>query len=296
MKCENCHQELLGEKNFCSNCGQKSIPALSLKFLVSEFLDNYFNFDSKLFQTLKFLAFKPGFLSQEFMRGKRIKFVPPVRLYIVISFIFFLLVALLKTPAPENEQTNLVGESSLTINGVGIEKTVPELQQMKFKGELDPYLDSLTSESSDFQRYFMKKLAYAKVNGDSFLDVLLKQVSLFLLLFIPLLALLYAMCFSKNEYGYIGHLVFNLYLNSFIIFLLCFDRIVRFFTSSSDFNLIWTIIIFIIIQVYLIVATKRFYERSSWVIFYKYILLIIGYAVLALLFLIMVFMASLVMS
>ena len=296
MKCKNCQEILNGEENYCSNCGQKNIRSLNLKFLISEFLDNYFNFDSKLFQTLKYLVFKPGFLSLEFMGGKRIKFVPPVRLYIVISFVFFLLVSVIKAPTLGNEQVNVVGESSLTIDGVGIDKTVPELKQMKFKGELDLYLDSLTSESNEFQRYFMKKLAYAKVNGDSFLDILLKQVSLFLLFFIPLLALLYAICFSKNEYGYIGHIVFNLHLNSFIIFLLCFDRIVRFFINSDTFNLVWTAIIFVIIQAYLIIATKRFYARVSWVIFYKYILLIIGYAALALLFLIMVFIASLVMT
>jgi len=57
--------------------------------LFQDFLDYLFNLDSKLYRTLKGLLFKPGFLSKEFVLGKRVHYVLPVKLYVVISVIFF---------------------------------------------------------------------------------------------------------------------------------------------------------------------------------------------------------------
>lgn len=74
MKCKNCNQSLESKNNYCSNCGQKNIDKLNLKYLFSEILENVLNLDSKMFTTLKSLIFKPGFLTKEFMIGKRIRY------------------------------------------------------------------------------------------------------------------------------------------------------------------------------------------------------------------------------
>lgn len=101
MECKNCHQEINENQHFCPNCGQKNIPHLNLKYLLEEFLENYIYIESKLFKTLKSLIFKPGHLSKEFIDGKRVSFVAPVRLYITFSVLFFsslhLAILLMKT-------------------------------------------------------------------------------------------------------------------------------------------------------------------------------------------------------
>jgi hypothetical protein len=88
--CLNCNA--IVHSKFCSECGQlNSEPKISLKELLHDFLHDLTHFDGKFFDTSKYLIFKPGFLSTEFMRGRRANYLHPVRLYIFTSAIFFYL-------------------------------------------------------------------------------------------------------------------------------------------------------------------------------------------------------------
>jgi hypothetical protein len=48
------------------------------------------HFDGKFFSTLKYLLFKPGFLSHEYLRGRRASYLHPIRMYVFTSAVFFL--------------------------------------------------------------------------------------------------------------------------------------------------------------------------------------------------------------
>ena len=85
--CKNCNYELVGL--YCSECGQKNIESFTFSKLVKDFLDNIFSLDSRLFQTLKFLIIRPGFLTNEYWSVKRITYLPPFRLYLLTSILFF---------------------------------------------------------------------------------------------------------------------------------------------------------------------------------------------------------------
>ena len=90
--CSNCGYEFKDEDNYCPSCGQKNNELkIPFRHLMIEFAENALDLDSKAFITIKNLLFKPGFLSLEFKHGKRVKYLPPIRLYFIISFIFFLL-------------------------------------------------------------------------------------------------------------------------------------------------------------------------------------------------------------
>ena len=92
--CANCGRER--PESFCSHCGQSDRHyARSLGSVVVEFLREMFELDSRLLRTLKLLFFRPGSLTREFSRNRRVSFVSPVRLYIFASFVFFLLLSLL---------------------------------------------------------------------------------------------------------------------------------------------------------------------------------------------------------
>lgn len=92
-ECKNCGTPV--EIIYCPNCGQ-SIQEIrvSVTRLLMDFMGDYFTFDSKLFRSLKPLFFKPGFLTNAFMQGKRVPYIPPLRMYIFCSIIFFLALAL----------------------------------------------------------------------------------------------------------------------------------------------------------------------------------------------------------
>ena len=87
--CKNCNSELLGI--YCSECGQKNTELLSVKAIVKELTDNVFSFDSRFFITLKYLIIKPGFLTKEYWAGRRTTYLPPLRMYLVLSVLSFFL-------------------------------------------------------------------------------------------------------------------------------------------------------------------------------------------------------------
>ena len=67
----------------------KKIENFTFTELVKDFFDNIFSLDSRLFQTLKFLIIRPGFLTNAYWSGKRITYLPPFRLYLLTSILFF---------------------------------------------------------------------------------------------------------------------------------------------------------------------------------------------------------------
>jgi hypothetical protein len=88
--CLNCGATVMGR--YCHVCGQENVePKESFWHLLTHFFNDITHFDGKFFITLKDLLFKPGFLSREYMIGRRASYLNPVRMYVFTSAIFFLL-------------------------------------------------------------------------------------------------------------------------------------------------------------------------------------------------------------
>ena len=78
--------------HYCHNCGQENIePKESIWHLVSHLFEDLTHFDGKFFTSLKDLILKPGFLSKEYMLGRRASYLNPIRMYLFTSAIFFLI-------------------------------------------------------------------------------------------------------------------------------------------------------------------------------------------------------------
>ncbi len=87
--CLNCNAIVQGR--FCHICGQENIePRESVWHLVSHFLQDITHFDGKFFSTLKYLLFRPGYLSREYLMGRRNSYLNPIRMYVFTSAFFFL--------------------------------------------------------------------------------------------------------------------------------------------------------------------------------------------------------------
>jgi hypothetical protein len=88
--CLNCGAEITGR--YCSVCGQENIePKQTVWHLIHHFFSDITHFDGKFFVTVKDLFAKPGFLSKEYMIGRRVSYLDPIRMYIFTSAIFFLI-------------------------------------------------------------------------------------------------------------------------------------------------------------------------------------------------------------
>jgi ribosomal protein L32 len=86
--CENCGAELQG--HWCAKCGQPAIDyRRSFRHVIADLLDEFLNWDSKFFATIALLIFKPWRLTNEFLAGKRVRHVHPLRLYLLASILFF---------------------------------------------------------------------------------------------------------------------------------------------------------------------------------------------------------------
>ncbi len=106
--CLNCGARLRGQ--YCGTCGQRSRSRLiSLWELVSDAFGDLLEIDSRLWQTLIPLLIRPGRLTHDYLQGKRARFMPPFRMYLVLSLLFFVVAffdpreefSVLFEPAPE---------------------------------------------------------------------------------------------------------------------------------------------------------------------------------------------------
>ncbi len=86
--CENCGAELAGPH--CAQCGQAAIDyRRSFRHVIVDVLDSFLNWDSKFFATIGLLIVKPWRLTNEFLAGRRVRYLHPARLYLLASIIFF---------------------------------------------------------------------------------------------------------------------------------------------------------------------------------------------------------------
>ncbi|MQA23048.1 DUF3667 domain-containing protein [Rugamonas rivuli] len=86
--CPNCEAVVSG--HYCSNCGQEAIlHHASTREFLHEFVGHYVALEGKLWGTVMRLLFRPGALTLEYIRGRRVRFVQPLRLYLTLSLLFF---------------------------------------------------------------------------------------------------------------------------------------------------------------------------------------------------------------
>ncbi len=88
--CQNCETSFSG--HFCPNCGQavKDYDR-PFSFIFYNFVGDFFAFDTRFFRTLLALVIRPGFLTKEYFEGRRVRYAPPLRIFIFVSFVLFLL-------------------------------------------------------------------------------------------------------------------------------------------------------------------------------------------------------------
>ncbi|SCC40239.1 Protein of unknown function [Chitinophaga costaii] len=86
--CLNCGHEV--PERYCGHCGQENIqPHETFGHLVHHFAADVVHYDSKFHTSIQYLLFRPGRLTKEYLAGKRVSFINPIRLYIFVSFVFF---------------------------------------------------------------------------------------------------------------------------------------------------------------------------------------------------------------
>ena len=130
--CQNCGALLDRKFNYCPECGQENNDKnVSFGIIFKEFLDAFFALDSSFFRTFKPFILKPGFLTLEFVSGKRKSYANPVRLYLIISIFYFFTIGIMGryivSKSDDDENTvvmtdSLVNQYTVIINADSLNK------------------------------------------------------------------------------------------------------------------------------------------------------------------------------
>ena len=303
-KCLNCQQELKKSDKFCFNCGQANRENnLNFKYLGSEFLSANFNLDSKIYLTLKLLITSPASLTKAFLKGKRTKYITPIRLYLIISLVYFFVLSF------SSYEDNIGGDSMInfsvndTLTGQAVSDNVgslslgetpknPIIMGDNNKQAFSDIIDSLeasnrrttntegiTLEDSSWiiQENLVPKLR--KLNTESgrqdFWKQLTEYASIGMFLLMPFSALLLFGLFSSKSY-YIQHLILTLHMHSLAFLLFTFFNLLEMVISWSYFDTIEISILIVIVYLWL----KSFYNLSWGKAIWKTILFLILYVII----------------
>lgn len=110
--CLNCNYVV--ENRFCPNCGQENSDTRKTFYhLFVHFFEDLTHYENAFWKTIKNLFLKPASLSKEYLSGKRLSYLAPVRLYIFISFVTFFIIAVF--PKNQIEADIISGKQTNTI-------------------------------------------------------------------------------------------------------------------------------------------------------------------------------------
>lgn len=252
-KCLNCGAALTG--GFCAQCGQKNIDLnLSIGHIIGEFLGDIFSYDSRVFRTLVPLLFKPGFLTAQYNLGRRVSYVPPVRLFIIISLLYFFSLTL----------TGFQGGNIVITNDNQANVTAPagssEEGEVVTPGnimEQPPVTtDDDAGDKSPLVNSFVRKVLAAGQNRDLILAKMADWMPRLMFVLIPVFAFILKMCYWKSGRYYIHHLIFSLHYHSFLFLLLFFLLPLAAFNDELA-----DLISVIVMATYLLLGMRRVYAE-----------------------------------
>ena len=235
--CKNCNSELVGL--YCSECGQKNSQLLSIKETLKEFTDNVFSFDTRFFITLKYLITKPGLLTTEYWLGRRTKYLPPLRLYLVMSLIYFFISSIINPGIDKPFQT------SDGFFQFELDKSSPKY---------DPSPEIVAPFVDFFKEYFNKGVMVAEKKELTEHDLVWSNMPAAMFILMPFMAFCVYLLNKKKKQLYSYHLITVLHFHSFIFFIFTLEEIVPIIEIFTKLYLLY----------YIFFMFKKIYQ-DSWI-------------------------------
>ncbi|RYZ21317.1 MAG: DUF3667 domain-containing protein [Chitinophagaceae bacterium] len=231
--CPSCGQDFTGK--FCAHCGEKQVNHhdFTAGHFVEETVEGITHFDNKFIRTIKAL-FRPGMLTLEFERGRKVPFMRPIQLFIVCNLLFFLLAG----------RTNVFSV---------------QLDNFMTRPSMRAYLIARVGADADFNRV-----------GEIFVEKMGNQSKAFILFFVPFYALYTELVYFRKRKPAGMHLVFATHYFSFLLFYFAlFELLLElpyyhiFRGSVAFFDPFAVIFNLLAIIIYFLLAARRYF-RAGW--------------------------------
>jgi Protein of unknown function (DUF3667) len=224
--CDNCGASV--PDKYCGNCGQRLEPPLqSVWHFIQIAAEDVTHADSRVWRTLGALLLKPGFLTREFLDGRRASYLPPVRLYLVLSVVFFLWFSateqkmkVVQLDAPHNA----AGAVAATPGRHEYGPMAPQQPGESPEQRADRECPNLSYQGPG-QAWILPRLQracrlIALDNGRSVRDAYLHNVPRAMFLFLPLLAAGMMLLYWRPRRYYVEHLLLFVHNHAFGFLLL----------------------------------------------------------------------------
>jgi hypothetical protein len=312
-RCSDCGAALTGP--YCWNCGQRvHSHVLTLWTLIKEAAEDLTHADSRVWRTLHALLFRPGLLTNEFLAGRRTRYVRPFRLYLVVSIAYFLLIGLKGLGEPD--EAIKLDKPVATLNDIQTANPEEAAQaraqiaearrQLEKKGVTLPILpgeerapaaeapasqpaDKCDPKNMEFdlpiseKRYRALCSAITADNGRRFVEALFHNVPKMMFVFLPLIAAVNMLFYPFRRRYYVVHLLFFIHYHAFVFLA---------FTLQSGYDWIakaipyvgWTAELLVAVMVfylpiYLFKAMRRVFGQGRLMTLLKFLLLSQAYFV-----------------
>ncbi len=269
-RCQNCDAALAGR--FCSSCGQRVEHEVhSLGYFFGEAIEDLSHADSRLWRTLVALVFKPGFLTREYFAGRRTRYLPPVRLYLVLSVLVFMASGRIFLDQP-------VAIVSVTDRGV---TDVRRLGPGPMAHGLNCRYLSYSGPGASWIEPRLQSNCYkvAADNGLMLREQFLHHLPRALFLFLPLLALFMKAMYWRPSRHYVEHLLFFVHDHAAAFLVLSVYGLLRALTQAPLVGTLAGFAITVYLPVYLYRSMRVFYGQGRALTALKFATLSVAYLV-----------------
>ena len=229
-RCLNCGTVVQGRH--CAQCGQAGdVHVLSMKEVAGDVTHSLLHLDSRVWRTLRLLVRKPGELTREFIAGRHQSYIPPFRLYLAVSILYFALSALLPDSglfgidssgdavfAPVN--VDVPGELKRELAAEGVSAAEVE-DALKDDDSCNVSLFGDTPNSTPFEQTLARACQQMKRDGGRlFAERFAATAPKLMFLFLPLMAGVAMLFYWRPRRLYAEHLVLFLHNHAFMFLLI----------------------------------------------------------------------------
>lgn len=248
--CPNCGEPLGGA--YCSHCGQAD-TALDIPFrrAVGEFLAQLLDADSRAWRTARTLVLRPGLLTAEYNAGRRARYLPPLRVYMLSSLLFFFVVA---TARVQLVQVQFTEKEAAAMGAAGAPDAAAEDPATQAAGG--------PATATDLRGEFYRRLVRVAQDPERLNQFWLRIWAWTMFALLPVFALLMRLFFRRVTPWYVRHLVFSIHLHAFAFLIFVVPILLANLLANDSQRAAAAMGAFGAIFLYGVLATRRVYGLS----------------------------------